>query len=117
MPEQDEPFAGEPVGSLAEEAARLVAAMMTGGGAGNGPAARGSQGAEGAGDHDGANDGTGGGSGSHSCPHGWCPLCQAVEYVQDHPEVVTQVLVAGAEFLKVVRDAVEKVTGSHEEPT
>lgn len=98
------PDAEEPVGSLAEEAARLLAAVVTGG--------RADVGTEDASTV--ADEGTS----SHRCTHGWCPLCQAADYVQDHPEVVTQVLVAGAELLKVVRDAVEKTAGrthGHEE--
>jgi len=88
------PDSDEPVGSLAEESARLLAALMTGGGAGN-PANTG---------------GPDGGDGAHACPHGWCPLCQVADYLTEHPEIVAQVLVAGAELLKVVRDAVEKAT-------
>ncbi|WP_229053567.1 hypothetical protein [Aeromicrobium sp. Leaf350] len=87
------PDSEEPVGSLAEEAARLFAAVVTGGEPASDAAS----------------------ASSHACPHGWCPFCQAADYLQEHPEVVAQVLVAGAELLKVVRDAVEKATGSREE--
>ncbi|GAA1733410.1 hypothetical protein [Aeromicrobium alkaliterrae] len=92
----------EPVGSLAEEAARLFAAVVTGGGAVDGA---------GVGPQSASTEPESG----HACPHGWCPFCQAADYLQDHPEVVAQVLVAGAELLKVVRDAVEKATGSRED--
>lgn len=98
------PDAEEPVGTLAEEAARLLAAVVTGG--------RTDLGAEDTSTV--ADDSTS----PHRCTHGWCPLCQAADYVQEHPEVVAQVLVAGAELLKVVRDAVEKTAGRthvHEE--
>lgn len=92
------PDAEEPVGTLAEEAARLLAAVVAGGRSdvGTGEAAA---------------DSSEGGA-THACTHGWCPLCQAADYLQEHPEVVTQVLVAGAELIKVVRDAVDKATGS-----
>ena len=93
----------EPVGTLAEEDARLLAAVV----AGN----RGDVGTDEA-------TASGAGAATHACTHGWCPLCQAADYLQEHPEVVTQVLVAGAELIKVVRDAVEKTTGrahGHEE--
>ncbi len=93
--------AEEPVGTLAEEAARLLAAVVSGGRSDIG-----------------ADDPAAEASPSHACTHGWCPLCQAADYLQEHPEVVTQVLVAGAELLKVVRDAVEKTAGrghGHEE--
>lgn len=92
------PDAHEPVGSLAEEAARLLAAVV----AGN----RGDIGTD-----EPAAAATGDGATTHACTHGWCPLCQAADYLQEHPEVVTQVLVAGAELIKVVRDAVEKTAG------
>lgn len=92
------PDAEEPVGTLAEEAARLLAAVVAGG--------RNDVGT------DAAADTAGDGTTRHACTHGWCPLCQAADYLQEHPEVVTQVLVAGAELLKVVRDAVDKATGS-----
>ncbi|MFT4299021.1 MAG: hypothetical protein QM597_05240 [Aeromicrobium sp.] len=96
----------EPVGSLAEETVRLVAAMM---GADRSPSAP----KVGEPDADGssADEATG----RHSCPHGWCPLCQVVDYVQEHPEAVAQVVTAGMEFLKVVRDAVEKATGPQQD--
>ena len=90
------PDAEEPVGTLAEEAARLLAAVVTG--------SRGDVGTE-------EPAASGDGAATHTCTHGWCPLCQAADYLQEHPEVVTQVLVAGAELIKVVRDAVEKTAG------
>ncbi len=90
------PDAHEPVGTLAEEAARLLAAVVAG--------SRGDVGTE-------EPTASGSGAATHACTHGWCPLCQAADYLQEHPEVVTQVLVAGAELIKVVRDAVEKTAG------
>ncbi|MEG9225582.1 hypothetical protein [Aeromicrobium sp. Sec7.5] len=91
------PDAEEPVGTLAEEAARLLAAVVSGGRSDV--------------SEDDSVPGPDDSATSHRCTHGWCPLCQAADYVQEHPEVVTQVLVAGAELLKVVRDAVEKTAG------
>ncbi|MCK5890578.1 hypothetical protein [Aeromicrobium sp.] len=90
------PDAHEPVGTLAEEAARLLAAVLSG------------STSEAGSDEPTA---TGDASSTHGCTHGWCPLCQAADYLQEHPEVVSQVLVAGAELMKVVRDAVDKAGG------
>jgi hypothetical protein len=30
-------------------------------------------------------------SGEHICTTGWCPICQVVGYLQDHPEMVEHV--------------------------
>lgn len=95
------PDAHEPVGTLAEEAARLLAAVLSGS-----PSEAGSD--EAGSDEPAASDDA---SSTHGCPHGWCPLCQAADYLQEHPEVVSQVLVAGAELVKVVRDAVDQAGG------
>ena len=81
--------AEEPIGSLAQETAKLLRAIaaeriklvgderpMT--------------------DHDGTDDSVLGESGhgepgEHICTTGWCPICQVVGYLQDHPEMVEQV--------------------------
>ena len=80
----------EPVGTLAEEAMKLFSAVV-------------SQADEGR--QHGTDDET-----VHereSCPHGWCPVCSTVEFVQEHPEVVAQVMTAGHELLRAVKSVVE----------
>ncbi len=84
----------EPVGSLAQETARLLHALAA-------EAKR--------------PDAPGGGAGpraaddtAHVCTTGWCPICQVVGYVTDHPEVVEQVTDAAVEFGRAVRDALAR---------
>jgi hypothetical protein len=42
-------------------------------------------------DHLGADESGHHGPGEHICTTGWCPICQVVGYLQDHPEMVEQV--------------------------
>lgn len=48
----------------------------------------------------------------HICTTGWCPVCQVVGYVQDHPELVEQVTEtvtdAAIQVGRVVRDFLDK---------
>jgi hypothetical protein len=50
--------------------------------------------------------------GTHVCTTGWCPICQVVGYVQDHPELVEQVTEtvtdAAIQIGRVVRDFLDK---------
>ena len=50
--------------------------------------------------------------GTHVCTTGWCPICQVVGYVQDHPEVVDQVTEtvtdAAIQVGRVIRDFLDK---------
>lgn len=46
--------------------------------------------------------------GGHVCTTGWCPICQVVGYVHDHPEVVEQVTDAAVQFGRTLRDALER---------
>lgn len=85
-PEADEQ---EPVGSLAQETARLLHALAA--------EARRSP-IEG-----GTDDNM-----SHVCTTGWCPICQVVGFVHDHPEVVEQVTDAAVELGRTVRDMLER---------
>jgi hypothetical protein len=75
----------EPVGSLAQETARLLHALAA--------EAR----------HDDPATGEG-----HVCTTGWCPICNVVGYIHDHPEVVEQVTDAAVEFGRTVRDALAR---------
>ena len=79
------------VGSLAQETARLLHAL----------AAEARRPVEGAA----ATEGT---TGEHVCTTGWCPICQVVGFVHDHPEVVEQVTDAAVEFGRTVRDMLER---------
>jgi hypothetical protein len=49
---------------------------------------------------------------SHVCTTGWCPICQVVGYVQDHPELVEEVTEtvtdAAIQIGRVVRDFLDK---------
>ena len=83
----------EPVGTLAEEAMKLFSAVVSQAGAQS------------------AEDESAGAGATHrdgeSCPHRWCPVCSTVEFVQEHPEVVAQVMTAGHELLRAVKSVVE----------
>jgi hypothetical protein len=49
---------------------------------------------------------------THVCTTTWCPICQVVGYVQDHPELVEQltetVTDAAIQVGRVVRDFLDK---------
>jgi hypothetical protein len=49
---------------------------------------------------------------THVCTTSWCPICQVVGYVQDHPELVEQVTEtvtdAAIQVGRVVRDFLDK---------
>ncbi|MGH3459631.1 hypothetical protein [Aeromicrobium sp.] len=85
-----EPEVGEqePVGSLAQETARLLHALAA--------EARRSPLEDGAAD-----------SAGHVCTTGWCPICQVVGFVHDNPDVVEQVTDAAVELGRTVRDMLE----------
>ena len=76
--------AEEPIGSLAQETAKLLRAIaaervkLVGDEPGSGADASADESAH----HE---------SGEHVCTTGWCPICQVVGYLQDHPEMVEQV--------------------------
>jgi hypothetical protein len=50
--------------------------------------------------------------GEHVCTTAWCPICQMVGYVQDHPELVEQitdvVTDAALQIGRTVRDFLDK---------
>ncbi|WP_019146358.1 hypothetical protein [Aeromicrobium massiliense] len=76
----------EPVGSLAQEAARLLHAL-SGGEPGAEPA---------------------------RCPHAWCPMCRLVEHVQDNPEVLEQATQAAADAVRAVRTLLDQLAPKEE---
>ena len=49
---------------------------------------------------------------THLCTTGWCPICQVVGYVEDHPEMVDQVAEtvtdAAIQVGRVIRDFLDK---------
>ena len=49
---------------------------------------------------------------THVCTTGWCPICQVVGYVQEHPELVEQVTDtvtdAAVQVGRVIRDFLDK---------
>ena len=78
----------ESVGSLAQETAKLLHALAA---EARRPAADGEP-----------------ADGGHVCTTGWCPICQVVGYVHDHPEVVEQVTDAAVEFGRSLREMLER---------
>jgi len=88
----------EGVGSLAQETAKLLHALAA---EARRPAADGEP-----------------ADGGHVCTTGWCPICQVVGYVHEHPEVVEQVTDAAVQFGRTLRDALEHaVTTTPPSPT
>jgi hypothetical protein len=95
--------AGDPIGSLGQETVKLLRAIA----------------AERMRGHDSSADLTDLASESdtlepnvHVCTTGWCPICQLVGYVQDHPELVDQVTEtvtdAAIQVGRVLRDFLDK---------
>jgi hypothetical protein len=81
--------AEEPIGSLAQETAKLLRAIAAERVklVGDERSTTDDDGAD-----ESAHHGLGHGeSGEHICTTGWCPICQVVGYLQDHPEMVEQV--------------------------
>lgn len=67
------------IGSVAEEAMRLVYALST-----NGRAEE------------------------HVCTNSWCPLCQVVDYVRDNPEAIERITQSAATLARSVRELIEQ---------
>ncbi len=44
------------------------------------------------------------------CPHGWCPVCRLVEYVQSSPELMDD---AGEALMKVTAGLMELIKAIH----
>ncbi|MGI9084498.1 MAG: hypothetical protein ACR2FE_04315 [Aeromicrobium sp.] len=86
---ESEPAGQDSVGSLAQETARLLHVLAA--------EARRPTGED-----------TESAAGDHVCTTSWCPICQVVGYVHDHPEVVEQVTDAAVQFGRTVRDVLER---------
>ncbi len=91
--------AEEPIGSLAQETAKLLRAIAAERIklVGDERATADHVDADDSGHHDSGHQESGHGEsghgepGEHICTTGWCPICQVVGYLQDHPEMVEQV--------------------------
>ena len=88
----------EAVGSLAQETARLLHALAE-------EARRPADGTTAADT-----------AGEHVCTTGWCPICQVVGFVHDHPEVLAQVTDAAMQFGRSVREMLERSLQPPDEP-
>lgn len=71
------------IGSVAEEAMKLIFALSANG------------------EH-----------GEHACSNSWCPLCQLVNHVRDNPEAIERVTQSAATLARSVRDLIEQVVPS-----
>jgi hypothetical protein len=78
----------ESVGSLGEEAVRLLRAF-----------AASSSRPEADGEQPGA---------AHVCTTSWCPVCQVVGFVKENPEVVEQVTDSAIQMARSVRDLLDQ---------
>ena len=88
--------AEEPIGSLAQETAKLLRAIA----AERLKLVDDGEGAPAVASDDHAHE-----PGEHICTTGWCPICQVVGYLQDHPELVTD---AALQIGKALRDFLDK---------
>ena len=75
-------MAADEVGSVGEEALRLLRAL----GSSHGDVTQPSESAE------------------HACPNGWCPVCGVVSFVRENPEAVQQVTDTAASLMRALRD-------------
>lgn len=96
----------EPVGSLAEEAAKLFGALTD---------SRHTQGSTGDGPGEGTGERAAEGHTAERCPHTWCPVCQFAEYVHDNPELMRQITDSAAAFMASVRDVLDQFSGEEED--
>lgn len=79
----------EPVGSIAEEAFKLFRAMSPGMAEASDHAAS---------DH---------AASDHVCTTAWCPVCQVVGFVRQHPDAVASVTQSAAGLARSLRDLVD----------
>ncbi|MBC7595859.1 MAG: hypothetical protein H7288_18305 [Kineosporiaceae bacterium] len=73
------------IGSVAEEAMKLLYALSTNGGVQE-----------------------------HRCTNAWCPLCQMVNYVRDNPEAIERVTQSAATLARSVRELIEQAVPAKE---
>lgn len=60
---------------------------------------------------------TNGGTDEHVCTNSWCPLCQLVNHVRDNPEAIERVTQSAANLARSVRDLIEQVAPSKDRTT
>lgn len=86
----------EPVGSVAQEAFKLLRAVA------------GSAGVDAAASRDAdASTVDGHVAHDHVCSTGWCPVCQVVGFVRDHPDAIASVTRSANDLVRSLRDLVE----------
>jgi hypothetical protein len=88
------PVDQEPVGSVAEEAVKLFRAMTSSNGA----------------DASARDE-----SSEHVCSTGWCPVCQVVGLVRDHPEAIASVAQSAVQLARSLKDLVDTALAPQEE--
>ncbi len=82
----------EDVGSVGQEALRLLRALST------------QQTSQSPAPADGESASAAAESAEHSCPNGWCPVCGVVAFVRDNPEAVAQVTDSAMAMVRSLRD-------------
>lgn len=82
------------MGSVAEEAVKLFRAMTSSHGT----------------DAPGADD-----SSEHVCSTGWCPVCQVVGFVREHPEAIASVTQSAVQLARSLKDLVDTALAPQEE--
>lgn len=85
----------EPVGSVAEEAIKLFRAMTSS----QDPAAASAE-----------DDATA----DHVCSTGWCPVCQVVGFVREHPEAIASVTHSAVQLARSLKDLVDTALAPQE---
>lgn len=86
----------DPIGTVADEAMKLVFALTTSAGSRN-------------------SDSSNSESTDHVCNNGWCPLCQMANYIRDNPEAVERVTHAAATLTRSLRDLLEQLAPHQQE--
>lgn len=96
----------EQVGTVAEEAFKLIRALSSQAlsGPASGSEAPDDESADG---HD---------ISTHVCTATWCPVCQVVGFVHDNPHALAHVSRSAAELARSLRDLLENATTPQEKP-
>jgi hypothetical protein len=105
----------EAVGSVGEEAVRLLRALATQSVAGHGAPTFDDLPSEDTASEDTASEKTaseetGGSDDSHACPTGWCPICQVVQFVRENPDAIAGVAASASSMLTSLRDLIDVAT-------
>lgn len=100
----------EAVGSVGEEAVRLLRALATQSVAGHGAPTFDDLPSEDTASEKTASEETGGSDDSHACPTGWCPICQVVQFVRENPDAIAGVAASASSMLTSLRDLIDVAT-------